>query len=167
MTHEELVLCAEMYLWYTRRCWAVLTEPHSATVFEVPDAIGWKGGEAVVIECKTSYSDFLADSKKPHRNVGVGIGLKRYYMTKRNLIQVGELPSRWGLIEVGGEKPVIRKRARSFPHSDERAEKAILITALHNVQRPNDDEPDCVAPRDARTRDADNPSVGVAITEGE
>lgn len=70
---------------------------------EVPDAIGFRfSGHrdgTVVVEVKTSRSDFLADLRKPHRR-GAGLGSWRYYMAPEGLVRLEELPDRWGLVEV-------------------------------------------------------------------
>lgn len=70
---------------------------------EIPDAIGFRfSGHrdgTVVVEAKTSRSDFLADLRKTHRQ-GKGLGIWRYYLAPEGLLQVHELPGRWGLIEV-------------------------------------------------------------------
>jgi hypothetical protein len=56
---------------------------------------------SVVVEVKTSRSDFLADFKKPHRSGDtVGIGMYRYYMCPEGVIRPDELPERWGLLYV-------------------------------------------------------------------
>lgn len=74
---------------------------------ESPDAIGFRvsepsyGGGSVVVECKTSRSDFLADARKPHRRPGEGMGRFRYFMAPDGLIEPAELPCGWGLVEVG------------------------------------------------------------------
>lgn len=58
-------------------------------------------GGSVLVEVKVSRSDFLADSKKPHRNgETLGIGDFRYYMCPEGLIKIDDLPPRWGLIWV-------------------------------------------------------------------
>ncbi|NVL49910.1 adenylosuccinate synthase [Pseudomonas syringae pv. actinidiae] len=86
----------------------------------MPDAIGFRAVlddvETVVVEVKTSRSDFLADRKKPHRSEGEGMGLFRYFMCPEGLISPTELPPRWGLIYItprGAVKPVIGPAALS------------------------------------------------------
>jgi len=69
---------------------------------EMPDAIGWKRTcHSVLVECKASRPDFLADRDKPFRlKPETGVGCERYYLAPRGLIRVEELPSGWGLLEV-------------------------------------------------------------------
>jgi hypothetical protein len=65
-THNELAERAKHWLSGTMRCNPVFSNLASCT--EVPDAIGWtskyKFHGSIVVECKTSHSDFLADKKK-------------------------------------------------------------------------------------------------------
>jgi hypothetical protein len=77
---------------------------------EVPDAIGfraagWLDG-SVLIECKVSRADFLADAKKPHRQDGNGMGRWRYFMCPEGLIRPSELPARWGLLYVDAKQRI-------------------------------------------------------------
>lgn len=109
LTHK--ILCEIAVRWLRRPfsqlgpdCAIALSEVKSGWAGEAPDAIGWrsKGDEfdgSVVVECKVSRSDFLADKKKPHRQSG-GIGNWRYYMCPEGLISPAELPEKWGLLYV-------------------------------------------------------------------
>lgn len=72
---------------------------------EVVDVIGFKQGGllsgSVLVEVKTSRSDFLVDAKKPHRlDPKSGVGKYRYFATPKGLINIEELPPKWGLIEI-------------------------------------------------------------------
>jgi len=73
---------------------------------EMPDAIGWKKAcHSVLVECKLSRPDFLADREKPFRqNPETGVGCERYYLAPRGLIRVEELRPGWGLLEVCGRE---------------------------------------------------------------
>ncbi|EBI7171774.1 adenylosuccinate synthase [Salmonella enterica] len=59
---------------------------------------GWRGG-SVLVEVKVSRSDFLRDKHKPHRKSG-GMGDYRYYMCPEGIINISDLPDRWGLLWV-------------------------------------------------------------------
>lgn len=83
-------------------CSLVVSEVVSAA-YEIPDAIGWRYGSSILIECKCSRSDFFADAKKIHR-LGTGVGQKRFFMTPPGLVKISELPDQWGLLEVEGRK---------------------------------------------------------------
>ena len=92
--------------WLRRyRCGVVLSEQACASG-EMPDAIGWKKAcHSVLVESKVSRADFLADRDKPFRQKPeVGVGCERYYLSPRGLIRTEELPTGWGLLEVGGRE---------------------------------------------------------------
>jgi hypothetical protein len=59
----------------------------------------------VLVECKVSRPDFLADREKPFRQKPEsGVGCERYYLAPRGLIRVEELRPGWGLLEVCGRE---------------------------------------------------------------
>lgn len=66
LTHKELCDRAAAWLRANRRCDPVLTKVASCA--EIPDAIGWSSNYryrgSIVVECKTSRSDFRADKQK-------------------------------------------------------------------------------------------------------
>lgn len=92
----------------------------SATHGEQPDVLGIAScGESILLEVKTSRSDFLADKKKPWRaNPQRGIGDFRAYLTPKGLLCPEEVPYGWMLWEVQGvNKPtlkVIKGRAKKI-----------------------------------------------------
>jgi len=99
MTHAQLVERAVRWLrWY--RCGVVLSE-QACVSGEMPDAIGWKKqSHSVLVECKVSRSDFLADRDKPFRlKPEKGVGSERFYLTPLNLVRSEELPVGWGLLQ--------------------------------------------------------------------
>jgi len=77
----------------------ILTEFHSFAS-EIPDIIGFSHHNTVVIECKTSLSDFRADQKKEHRHplVKSKLGNHRFYLCPANLIAPDLIPEGWGLL---------------------------------------------------------------------
>jgi hypothetical protein len=105
MTHSALVELAVRWLRATYRCGIILSEQACCTG-EVPDVIGWKARcRSVLVECKVSRADFLADRGKPWRlNPHGALGCERFYMAPAGLIAGAELPSGWGLLEVRGRK---------------------------------------------------------------
>jgi len=100
MTHRQLVSKAVEWLRQEYGCGIILSEQYCATG-EIPDVIGWKGGcRSVVIECKVSRRDFVADGDKHFRaQPEEGLGCERFYMTPPGLIAPDELPKQWGLLE--------------------------------------------------------------------
>lgn len=65
---------------------------------EIPDVIGFDSWHSIVVECKVSRSDFQKDQNKSHRKKGMGTF--RFYLCPEGLIDVSELPPKWGLIYV-------------------------------------------------------------------
>jgi hypothetical protein len=86
MTHAQLV--AKAVHWLRRhRCGVVLSEQACASG-EMPDAIGWKSAcHSVLVECKVTRSDFLADRAKPFRvKPEQGVGCERFYLVPAGLL---------------------------------------------------------------------------------
>jgi hypothetical protein len=103
--HAQLVERAVEWLRHTYRCGIILSE-QSCAGGEVPDVIGWKGFcQSVLVECKVSRGDFLADANKPFRlKPEEGLGSRRFYMAPAGLIGREELPRHWGLLECKGRQ---------------------------------------------------------------
>ena len=101
--HARLVALAADWLRHRYGCGIVLSEQYCATG-EVPDVIGWKAScQSVLVECKVSRSDFLADAHKSCRaNPVEALGSKRFYMAPAGMIAPHELPTHWGLLESKG-----------------------------------------------------------------
>lgn len=86
---------------------------------EIADVIGfreyesrhYKGVKSVVLEAKTSRSDFIKDQSKPHRQVGAKcLGDVRYFICPEGLIKSNEVPYGWGLLYVNSRGHVIIKK---------------------------------------------------------
>ncbi|HGM6729551.1 TPA: hypothetical protein ACKQBZ_000596 [Stenotrophomonas maltophilia] len=147
LTHTDLVKMAGRWLRNTAGCSVVLEELCAATGNgENPDAIGWYTGRAMLVECKVSRSDFLADRKKRFRaNPERGLGLYRYFMAPKGLVKVEELPARWGLLEViGGRVSVAAgKRPKTWGGLDDpwafterytQGETQMLLSAMQRIK---------------------------------
>ncbi len=133
VTHNALVRHAEAWLRRAAHCDVVLTEQSAGD--EVPDAIGWKDGCSIIVECKISRSDFFADSGKPWRgDAGSGMGLLRYFLVPHGLIAAAELPAGWGLLELGADGRICRrKRATRRAQRNSEGEIAFLAATLRRV----------------------------------
>lgn len=109
------------------RCEVVLLEPHAGR--ENPDAIGWFscGHRSILIECKASRIDFLADKKKYHRHFEKnGLGRYRFYMSPPGIITTEDLQdSGWGLLEVHGRTVKIVTLSREFEYFASREHELI------------------------------------------
>jgi hypothetical protein len=104
MTHAQLVEKAVRWL-RAYRCGVVLSEQACASG-EMPDAIGWKQhSHSVLIECKVTRADFMADRAKPFRaKPKQGVGCERFYLVPAGLVGASELPLGWGLLEYRAAK---------------------------------------------------------------
>jgi hypothetical protein len=102
MTHSQLVEKAVRWL-RQYRCGVVISE-QACLSGEMPDAIGWKRAcHSVLVECKVTRADFLADGAKPFRlKPEQGVGSERFYLTPAAFVKTEELPAGWGLLEVRG-----------------------------------------------------------------
>lgn len=108
MTHRELVEIAGRWLRNTRHCGVVLLE---RGVKEIPDAIGWVDGHAVVVEVKTSRSDFNRDAQKCHRRGGYSMGGERWFLAPTGILDAADVSGGEGLLEWNGRQ--VRRRVRA------------------------------------------------------
>jgi hypothetical protein len=136
MTHGQLVQKAVEWL-HSYRCGVILSEQACASG-EMPDAIGWKRAcHSVLVECKISRADFLADCEKPFRvKSQLGMGCERFYLTPAALLRPEELPTGWGLLEYRNRKTAIihpaannLRGAAGFRH-----EMNLLLASLRRVE---------------------------------
>jgi len=134
MTHKQL--CTRMSLWLknVRRYTVVATEL-STQANETPDVIGWHGmAESILIECKVSRADFIADKSKNFRQQeGYGMGDYRYYATPPGLILAGELPEGWGLLEVH-DKQINTVKVAVHKTANKINECKMLMSILRRVE---------------------------------
>lgn len=117
MTHLELTKRAKRWLKNTVRCGVVLVE-HSG-LGDVPDAIGYKRHQSILVECKTSRADFYADLKKPSRaSYEVRPAFHCYYLCEPDVIPIEKLPRGWGLLHA--DPRWIRTIVTAEPDVDDR-----------------------------------------------
>jgi hypothetical protein len=136
MTHAALVRKAVEWL-RSYRCGVVLSE-QACVSGEMPDAIGWKRAcHSVLVECKISRADFLADRAKPFRQKpDSAVGCERFYLAPRDLIRPDELPSGWGLLELYNRKIEMIRASKKNLRSEEgfRCEMNLLLASLRRVE---------------------------------
>lgn len=97
-SHSDLVSVAEKWLYNKAKCSFVIKEL-SSIAGETPDAIGFRDGISILIECKISISDYSRDKKKIfRRRPHTGMGDHRFFMCPDGLIKENSLPKGWGLI---------------------------------------------------------------------
>ena len=104
----------------------------NVTAVEHPDVWGYDGYSTVVIEVKTSHSDFLADKKKYWRNCEpeYQAGNARWYLCPEGIIKPEELPEGWGLLYWDGKRinPIVGPTERlQGSHGDMRIMYSILF----------------------------------------
>ena len=136
MTHAQLVQKAVEWL-RAYRCGVVLSE-QACISGEMPDAIGWKRScHSVLVECKISRADFLADrGKRFRKKPDTGVGCERFYLTPRQLVCLDELPVGWGLLEYHNRiVKVARTGARNLRTAvGFRYEMNLLLASLRRVE---------------------------------
>jgi len=136
MTHPQLVQKAVEWL-RAYRCGVILSEQACASG-EMPDAIGWKNAcHSVLVECKITRADFLADREKPFRQKAHrGMGCERFYLASAGLLQTEELPAGWGLLEYRHRKiALLQPSAKDLRSATGfRYEMNLLLASLRRVE---------------------------------
>jgi hypothetical protein len=136
--HALLVRCAVEWLRRYYQCGVILSEQYCATG-ETPDVIGWKGHcKSVLVECKVSRADFLADAGKPfRRRPEEGMGSQRFYLAPAGVIRPPELPPNWGLLGLyGREVQMLIQPAKRDLRSPQALMKEmnLLLASLRRVE---------------------------------
>ena len=130
MTHDDLIALAARWL---RRDHPIVVTEMSSAALESPDALGFKWGTTTLIECKASRADFLSDAKKIFRRMPErGMGNKRYYLCPAGMIDVTELPDRWGLLyHKAGKVHTVRKAVEC--EKDAVVENMFLMSVIRRI----------------------------------
>lgn len=133
MTHKQLV--RRMALWLkNNRDYSVVVAERATSAMETPDVLGFKGPQSLLIECKVSRSDFLADREKAFRAYAErGMGDLRYFAAPAGIIKPEDLPVNWGLLEVRDKQ--VRQLIEAMPQTaNKRAEVAFLVSAIRRLE---------------------------------
>ena len=143
--HDDLVDVARRWLSKPWRnagegghgaCSVILTDMTSAA-WETPDAIGWHVGRSTLVEVKVSRADFRKDKEKHfRRHPEMGAGDFRFFMTPKGLVEVSELPDKWGLIEVDEKGKTRVKKASEKFDVDKGQEVDMLLSLLCRLKVP-------------------------------
>ena len=101
LTHRELCELGARFIFNERYPsdygWRILIETGNRK--ENPDVFAFTRYHSILIECKASRSDFLADKKKPFRqNPLMGVGKRRYYLVNEGVATQEEMPQGWQLL---------------------------------------------------------------------
>jgi hypothetical protein len=106
ITHDFLCLQAEK--WLSKQGFGVVFHDKfkaNTSTGEQPDCLGFRSGLSLLLECKTSRSDFIADRKKKFRaDSSLGMGDWRFMLAPKGLIDFREIPIGWGLLEHDGRR---------------------------------------------------------------
>jgi hypothetical protein len=136
--HDFLRKCAVRWLTGTKKCSVVLSEMSSAAG-EIPDAVGWKYGNSILVECKVSLSDIHANQFKSHIRSEKGVGRFRYLMVPMGLIGVDHFArlghfKDWGLLYLHENSSVRVRKESESRETDEHREILMLTSALRRVR---------------------------------
>src|SRR3990172_699172 len=135
MTHKQAVKRMALWLRNSRGYAVVMAERTATIVSEQPDVIGWHGNAAsVLIECKVSRSDFLADKLKSFRRMEEqGVGDLRYFAVPKGLLIPDDMPEGWGLLEIGEHQ--VREKLPARPKmSNKKAEVSMLVSCIRRLE---------------------------------
>lgn len=132
-THKQLVDKAAA--WLRNRCSVVVKERACSNISEVPDAIGFKASYSILIECKTSRADFIADKKKFfRRHSWDGMGNERYFLAPKGMLNAEDLPEYWGLLEAHERQVRVKVKATPFPETSKKNEVSFLVSVLRRLE---------------------------------
>ena len=113
--HDYLVQRARNWLVAGGGCRFAFAEFSTWFTRDIPDAIGFQeNGLTVMVECKTSRSDFHADKRKASRQNGKPLAHYQYYLCEKGVIVPNDLDGLesgdWGLLWIKSSKAVSVKR---------------------------------------------------------
>jgi len=139
ISHRELVDRAFLYL-HTIGC-SIRFRERITSISENPDAMGFGGKYfSILIECKSSRADYIADKKKWfRRRPEDGMGYKRYFMAPVGILKPAEIPKGWGLLEVYEKTPRMNRRvciavdSEAFHERNREAEIKYLVSAIRRI----------------------------------
>lgn len=146
--HSRLVECGRKWLnrpyknavrYGHGRCSTILCELMTIAG-EIPDVIGWESNRSILIEAKTSKTDFFKDKDKPWRMMPeLGMGDLRYFIADKGVIPVDKLPDKWGLLEVFNGKIEVTKDAEHIG-GNKNHEIIMLLSHIRRISARQDAE---------------------------
>ena len=138
MTHKELIEKGAKFLKNSKswrfRCQYVVKD-FVSMCYETPDVFGIRGSRNILIEVKTSKTDFKKDQKKRfRREPSEGIGYTRYYLCPENLITIEELPDKWGLLYCNTKNKIeVIKESEVFNERNIYGEMNIMYSIIRRL----------------------------------
>lgn len=138
--HDNLVSVASKWLKNSCGCSVVMEEPVCwNSTGETPDAIGFRSFGSILVECKTSRSDFMREKKKRFRQSDMSekcLGNFRFYLVDEMFVSEDDIPEGWGLYLLEGKK-VVHKFGTKWSNAKRppfesyfEGERALLFSAL-------------------------------------
>ena len=73
-------------------------------------------------------------AKTVRKNPRAGMGHRRYYLCPPDLIQVKDLPAKWGLLWANNGQIIVKREARGHPEKNLTAEVRFLASMLRRAQ---------------------------------
>lgn len=161
-------LCCEGAKWLRRRKnvepyegqWKYITVEMCVSGCENPDIWAFNGWSTIVVEVKTSRSDFLNDKKKHWQQQGheecLG-GNYRYYLTPKDLLTEKDLPPQTGLLEWDGKN--IERVVKAERHTVSNHADMIIMASLLRREKFKEGiynyrgEPTTIKPKKVNTTD--------------
>lgn len=133
MNHKQLV--TRMVSWLRNSMsYSVVVAERSTAAGETPDVLGFRGATSLLIECKVSRADFMADRDKAWRaHAERGMGDIRYFAAPAGIVRPDELPANWGLLEVR-DKQVRRITDAVQQPANKRSEVLFLVSAIRRLE---------------------------------
>jgi len=142
--HKDLVEISRCWL-KGIGCSVIITEQSSVFVMEKADAIGWYSSTSILVECKTSLSDFKNDQYKIARQTPeLALGNWRVYLCENNVIPKKLIPKGWGLVYYCSDTSKF-KRIIGLPNANQwylspfesnlDSEKALLLAYIRKSKR--------------------------------
>jgi len=115
------------------------TEIH-APIGQIPDVIGLGFHKSIMVECKTSRSDFFADRKK--NNHGSTTGYHRFYLCPPDIIKPDDLEEGYGLLYAYGKmvkdiKPIVGAKHRMVKSYAADRKENLWIGLTDAAKNPN------------------------------
>lgn len=134
LTHKQLVNKAALWLRNNQNCSVVICE-RATRVSETPDCLGFaQGSISILIEAKTSRSDFLADKNKwVRKSDDRGVGDKRFYFCPPGVVTAADDLNGWGLIELVGNRCYVQQPAE-FKPANKANEVAMLVSMVRRLE---------------------------------
>jgi len=107
----------------------------STQCHETPDVIGFHGaGGSILVECKVSRSDFLADRNKDFRRFPEsGMGDLRFYAAPPGVVLESDDLGAWGLLEIREHQIKIIREAKP-QEASKCSEVKLLMSVLRRLE---------------------------------